>query len=135
MKLRVLKHFLFVALITLVPMVVFGQDSGGGGKTGLGAIAKNLTDVLSSFATLILSISTIAGLGFGVASAFKFKQHKDNPTQVPLGQPLTLLGIGVMLLWLPFILKSAGETITGGNKDESTKIGELPSFIGGDTKN
>ena len=31
----------------------------------------------------------VAGLIFFVASVFTFKQHRDNPTQVPIGKPIT----------------------------------------------
>jgi len=43
----------------------------------------------------------------------KFKQHKDNPTQIPIGTPIALLFIGAALLFLPTILQIAGGTIFG----------------------
>jgi len=87
---------------------------------------------LSDVAGLITSISAVAGLGFGVASVFKFKQHKDNPQQVPLGMPLSLLGIGVMLMWMPFLLQSLGTTIAGSSsKKDQAKIGDAPSWLQG----
>ena len=41
----------------------------------------------------------------------KFKAHKDNPTQVPIGTPIALSLIAALLLFLPSILGVAGETI------------------------
>ena len=32
---------------------------------------------------------------------FKFKQHKDNPTQVPVGTPVAMLAISAALVFLP----------------------------------
>jgi intracellular multiplication protein IcmD len=34
----------------------------------------------------------------------KFKQHKDNPTQTPIGTPIALVFIAAALLFLPSIL-------------------------------
>ena len=51
----------------------------------------------------------LAGLGFGIAAIFKFKQHKDNPTQVPIGTPFALLAISVLLVFFPAIYKPAGQ--------------------------
>jgi intracellular multiplication protein IcmD len=125
------KYFRYLASVGIIfsANIALAQSSTST-NGGLGQIAKNITNSISDIAVLIISISILAGLGFGVASAFKFKQHKDNPTQVPLGQPLTLLAIAVMLLWLPYILQQAGATLTGGNTDKNVKINELPSFLG-----
>lgn len=44
----------------------------------------------------------------------KFKQHKDNPTQVPIGTPIALVFIAAALLFLPSILSVTGSTMFGG---------------------
>ncbi len=43
----------------------------------------------------------------------KFKQHKDNPTQIPIGTPIALIFIGAALLFLPSILSVTGNTMFG----------------------
>lgn len=43
----------------------------------------------------------IAGISFAIAAIIKFKQHKDNPTQIPIGTPVALLFIAAALLFLP----------------------------------
>jgi intracellular multiplication protein IcmD len=45
----------------------------------------------------------VAGLGFLIASLLKFKQHKENPTQVPIGTPIAMVIVGVALLYTPNI--------------------------------
>ncbi len=40
----------------------------------------------------------IAGIGFIIGSIIKFKQHKDNPTQVSIWVPIALLLTGLTLL-------------------------------------
>jgi intracellular multiplication protein IcmD len=44
-------------------------------------------------------LSLIAGLGFMIGSILKFKQHKDNPTNIPLAVPVALFiaGLGLIL--------------------------------------
>ena len=45
----------------------------------------------------------------------KFKQHKDNPAQIPIGTPVALVFIAAALLFLPTILNIAGTTMFGGS--------------------
>lgn len=64
-------------------------------------IASTITSSLSNLGKLITAGSYLAGLGFAIASSFKFKQHKDNPTQIPVGTPIALVFIAAALLFLP----------------------------------
>ena len=43
----------------------------------------------------------LAGLGFGIAAIFKFKQHRDNPIQIPIEAPFALLAVSVMYVMSP----------------------------------
>src|SRR3989338_5768309 len=54
------------------------------------AVGTGTTDV----AKMIKDVALVTGIGFVLASFFKFHQHKLNPTQVPLSQGITLLVIG-----------------------------------------
>ena len=56
-----------------------------------------------------------AGLGFAVGAILKFKAHKDNPTQIPVGTPIALLFIAAALLFMPSIFLAAGKTIFGSS--------------------
>jgi intracellular multiplication protein IcmD len=81
----------------------------------LADIARNVQGSLSAFANLMITIAYLAGVGFTISAIFKFKQHKDNPTQVPVGTPFALLGIGIILMFLPGIFKPAARTIFGSD--------------------
>lgn len=59
----------------LVPAAVAG--------TNIGNVAESITGTLGSVTKLITLLSYLAGLAFSIAAIFKFKQHKDNPTQAP----------------------------------------------------
>src|SRR3990167_764297 len=98
-------RFAKAALLGLYVVSFFhmGDVFAGTGEQNLGSIAQNITGSFLQFGQLILAISFIAGLGFTMAAIFKFKQHKDNPTQIPLGTPIALLAIGIALIFLPGI--------------------------------
>lgn len=54
--------------------------------------------------TLTAADGYIAGLGFSIAAILKFKQHKDNPTQIPTGTPISLVFVSPALQFLPNML-------------------------------
>lgn len=76
-------------------------------------IADNIIEQLGAARYLIVYGAYTAGLGFLMATFYKFKQHKDNPTQVPIGNPLTMLTIAVLLLYLGNLIQPIGQTIFG----------------------
>jgi intracellular multiplication protein IcmD len=87
----------------------------------IGAIASTIYSSFGQLARLITAGAYIAGLAFAVGAIMKFKQHKDNPTQVPIGTPIALVMIAASLLFLPSILGVAGQTIfSGGETATST---------------
>ncbi|MES2142318.1 MAG: type IV secretion protein IcmD [Pseudomonadota bacterium] len=88
--------------------------SAGTEATSLGSVASTLTSSFSNLAKLITAGAYMAGIGFAMASMLKFKAHKDNPTQIPIGTPIALLFIGAALIFLPNIFGIAGNTIFGG---------------------
>ncbi|MES2998463.1 MAG: type IV secretion protein IcmD [Pseudomonadota bacterium] len=82
--------------------------------TDLGSVASTLTGSFANVARLITAGAYMAGIGFAMAAMLKFKAHKDNPTQIPIGTPIALLFIGAALIFLPNIFGIAGNTIFGG---------------------
>ncbi len=80
----------------------------------IGNVASLVTQSFTSLAQLITASSYLAGLGFSIGAIMKFKQHKDNPTQIPVGTPIALLFIASALLFLPSILGITGNTLFGG---------------------
>lgn len=80
----------------------------------LGDMALKITESFEGLAKLITAGAYMAGIGFVMASMLKFKAHKDNPTQIPIGTPIALLFVGSALIFLPHIFIVAGYTIFGG---------------------
>lgn len=81
----------------------------------VGGMASSILGSFQSLAKLITGGSYVAGLGFSVGAIMKFKQHKDNPTQIPIGTPIALIFIAAALLFLPTILSMTGNTMFGGS--------------------
>ncbi len=81
----------------------------------VGDMASSITGSFGALAKLITAGSYLAGLGFSVGAIMKFKQHKDNPTQIPIGTPIALVFIAAALLFLPSILGVAGGTMFGSS--------------------
>ncbi len=80
---------------------------------GIGTVASAVTSNLEGIARLITAAAYVAGMGFVVAAIVKFKAHKDNPTNIPLSQPVVALFIGAALIFAPSVFKSAGGTLFG----------------------
>lgn len=81
----------------------------------LGTLASNVTQSYENIGKLMVSTAYLAGIGFGIAAIFKFKQHKDNPTQIPVGTPFTLLAVSAALVFLPGLYAPLGSTIFGSD--------------------
>ncbi|KTD19356.1 protein IcmD (DotP) [Legionella lansingensis] len=109
-----LKHNLKQLLLftAYLGLMVFAGEVAASGKT-LGNMASSITGSFTSIAKLITAGSYLAGLGFSIGAIMKFKQHKDNPTQIPIGTPIALVFIAAALLFLPSILGVAGQTMFG----------------------
>jgi len=84
----------------------------------IGNLALGVTTSFAGIGKLMIGTAYVAGIGFAIASIFKFKQHRDNPTQVPVGTPIVLLLVGVCLMFAPAIMKSGGATLFGGKAKE-----------------
>jgi len=102
---------LLVTGLSLMAVMVASYAAGASGD--IGSVASQLRGNFVSLAKLITAGSYMAGAGFAVGAILKFKQHKDNPTQIPIGTPIALLFIAGALLFLPSIMKTAGATLYG----------------------
>ena len=120
-----LKKLVFT-LLTLSLAVFANQNQ------TLGGMANTLRGNFSQIASLMISVAYVAGIGFGITSIFKFKQHKDNPQQVPIGTPFAMMAISVLLIFLPAIYVPAGASIFGANATSGSTTGDLGALPGDD---
>lgn len=94
-------------------LIVFVSQDAVAGTKSIGDMASTIAGSFTNLAKLITAGSYLAGLGFSIGAIMKFKQHKDNPTQIPIGTPIALIFIAAALLFLPSILGVTGQTMFG----------------------
>lgn len=109
----------------LITGQVFAADS------SIGTLASNITSSFTALTKLITAGSYLAGLGFSIGAIMKFKQHKDNPTQIPIGTPIALVFIAAALLFLPAILDTTGATLFGSSFNAQSSVGGPTGIIFG----
>jgi intracellular multiplication protein IcmD len=102
-----------VIILKLLAMLMFSGAVLADTSLTLGGMASTITGSFEQLTKLITAASYLAGLGFSIGAIMKFKQHKDNPTQIPIGTPIALVFISAALLFLPSILDVAGATMFG----------------------
>jgi intracellular multiplication protein IcmD len=120
MKIKKYEKLLIIASVTLAAfffteIAVAAASSSGISGPSIGAIASNITKSFGALAKLITAGSYIAGFGFSLGAILKFKQHKDNPQQIPIGTPIAMLFVAAALIFLPTIFGTANQTIFGGS--------------------
>lgn len=101
------------SFVCLSVLVLVSQDAAAG--QSIGNMASTITSSFTNLTKLITAGSYLAGLGFSIGAIMKFKQHKDNPTQISIGTPIALVFIAAALLFLPSILGVTGVTMFGGS--------------------
>ena len=118
-------------LLSTITTQVFAQSSGqsflGGNDGSEGGIKSLFQNVYSNFdqiATLLGGSAYLAGLVFVVAAMMKIKQHRDNPTQVPVATGLIYLLAGVGLIFLPTTLQEGANTIFTSVNNEATGVSD-----------
>ena len=100
-------------LISITSFAVLLLISQEASAITLGNMATSVVGTFTSVGNAITGGSYVAGLAFAIGAIMKFKQHKDNPTQIPIGTPISLVFIAAALLFLPSILSVAGFTMFG----------------------
>lgn len=112
MKVFTLKsfHYFIIAVLTAANVAVAyalpNSDS-------LGAVSSNLTQGFGNVGQVMMSLSLILGFAFTLGAILKYKNYRDNPSQVPIGTPIFLLLIALAFLFLPLIFYATGHSIFG----------------------
>jgi len=104
-----------IGLLALAGVVVSATAFAAASGSGMGQVAAQVTSNLAAVAKLITAGAYVAGLALVVGAIVKFKAHKDNPTQIPIGTPIALLFVGIALLFSPTVFTKGGQTMFGGS--------------------
>lgn len=121
------KTFRFLASVVVSALGFYIPYALGGTAETLGNVATNVQGTLGSVVKLLTAGAYVAGFGLTVGALFKFKQHKDNPQQVQLGTCISMLLVGICLIFLPSIVSTGGATIFGASA-VSTGQGNISGF-------
>lgn len=111
--------------IALTVMLCMGPDAAT--TENLKTVAGRVIESFDNVAKLISAAAYVAGMGFAVGAIAKFKQHKENPTQIPLSQPVVFLLVGVCLMFAPSIFSVGGATLFGSSATKGG-VGGISSF-------
>ena len=116
----------FLIILMILSVEVFAS----GRVTSLQDMAETLVDQFVEIASLMIAVAYVAGIGFGISAMYKFKQHKDNPQQTPVGTAIALLAISVLLIFLPAIYVPAGQSLFGIGAQAGSASGDLTALPG-----
>ena len=121
-KVRLSKRvaLIFITALSLYTHAVFAD---AGQAIGLAEVAQNITNGMENLVKLITAASFVMGFGFAAAAILKFKAHKDNPAQIPIGTPIALLFIAAALIYLPSLYTAIGETVFGDSRTPGSAKG------------
>jgi len=83
--------------------------------SGIGSVAQQVTSNVAQLAKLVTAAAYVIGMALAVAAIVKFKAHKDNPTQIPIGTPIALLFVAAALIFAPTVFRVSGSTLFGSS--------------------
>lgn len=116
-------------IFCLLALVCFGVGTVAlAAVSGVGSVAAHVTTNMANIARLITAASYVAGMAFAVGAIVKFKAHKDNPTQIPIGTPIALLFVGAALIFVPTVFKVSGATLFGASGAKVAGVSGITSF-------
>jgi intracellular multiplication protein IcmD len=125
------KNLANICFIMLVLFCWCEPSFAAGADKTVGKLATAIKEDIGVIAQLIIVIAYISGVAFALAGIVQFKAHKDSPTQTPLSKPMVLLIVGACLLFLPTVIRTAGESVLGSTKESGdTAIDGEISFEG-----
>ena len=115
----ILMNHKLIKILTVLASTVWCQAQqlncadGSDQSLSLGCIAERLTGGATSLVDLLLGLAFVSGWGFIIAAIFKFKQVKENPTQVPVSTPFAFLLTAILLIFIPGLMTTGATTIFG----------------------
>ncbi|HCU05466.1 MAG: hypothetical protein A2X77_01300 [Gammaproteobacteria bacterium GWE2_42_36] len=102
-----------MSLSTLIVTGFYSIAAYAAADSTLSGILSKVTGAYTPLEKVITGTCVLAGVGFAVGSILKFKAHKDNPTQVPIGAAISLLALAICLMFLPYLIRGTGFQIFG----------------------
>jgi intracellular multiplication protein IcmD len=115
-NIKSMAKYSLLAVVTVASLHMGSALAADGATSyGIGRVSDSVRGGMTSLANLITAASFVMGFGFAAAAILKFKAHKDNPAQIPVGTPIALLFIAAALIYLPSMYGAIGETLFGAD--------------------
>ena len=114
------RTFLKIALILTASFALADTD------VSLKESLDSIGELFPAIATIFTGAAYVAGLMLFVGAIFKFRQHREAPQQVPIGQPLSLFGLSVLAVFLPGFLNLTGAFFNEQSAGAAGNISVLP---------
>ena len=115
----------FLPSLFITSCLLAADDSG---DATIGTMATKVSSTFKDIGQMIIGIAFVAGLGFGVAAIFKFKQHKDNPQQNTVGTALTILSLSIGLVFISGFYKPLGRMMFGNHNVDRYVAGHTGDY-------
>lgn len=77
----------------------------------LGDLSNKLLLPMSLLTNALYNMSLAIGIALLFGALIQYKNYRNNPSQVPLSRPITLLVFGVILVVLPILTKFSESAI------------------------
>jgi Ca2+/H+ antiporter len=94
----------FILLLVSIDAYALIPDS-------LGDLSDKLLLPMSLLTSALYNMSLAIGIALLFGALIQYKNYRNNPSQVPLSRPITLLVFGVILVVLPILTKFSESAI------------------------
>lgn len=98
------KIIAFILLLVSIDAYALIPDS-------LGDLSDKLLLPMSLLTSALYNMSLAIGIALLFGAVIQYKNYRNNPSQVPLSRPITLLVFGVILVVLPILTKFSESAI------------------------
>lgn len=86
-------------------LAIFSVNANALASDSLGDLSDKLLLPMSLLTGALYNMSLAIGIALLFGALIQYKNYRNNPSQVPLSRPITLLVFGLVLLILPILTK------------------------------
>ena len=109
-----------IIFLLLTDLSLLADDTSCETVENLGCLFERLFDQKTTYKDFFEKFLLMCSGGFFIATVLKFKQYKDNPTQIPISTPFVLMLVSILAfsasnLVAPVQKTLFGDTIEGKN--------------------
>ena len=92
-------------IIALLAVIAIGFCPTVYGAATAGEVSAVMTSLVAAFTGILEKICFVIGAGLLIGAVIRYKEHRDNPTQVRIGDSVALLIAGTSIAVLPLLAR------------------------------